>query len=82
MYFIMYYFLNKLYQKSMDQRLKRKEAKAAFFFSKINTLYSSNPKCWLKMFSHPLIMLKYDIQQYDFFAVTSLSKHWVEWQLA
>ncbi len=41
----MYYLLNKLYQKSMDQRLKRKEAKAAFFFSKIDTLYNSNAKC-------------------------------------
>ena len=68
------FFLNILYQKSMDQRLKIKEAKAAFLFSKINTLNSSNPKCQLKISSHPLIMLKHDIQQY-FFAVTSVSKH-------
>jgi len=74
----MYYLLNKLYQKSMDQRLKRKEAKAAFFFSKIHTLYNSNAKCWLKMFSYPFIMLKHDKQQNYFFAVTSVSKLWVE----
>ncbi len=34
-YLVKYFFLNKVYQKSMDQRVKRKEAKAAFFFFKL-----------------------------------------------
>ncbi len=77
-YLVKYFFLNKVYQRSMDQRVKRKEAKAAFVFFKLTIWMFFFSKSWLKMYRHSLIMLKHDIWQYFF--CWPASKHWVKWQ--